>query len=170
MSDQSRAAHALQQTSGKQIQLANGGFAVVDDEDFDSVSGFEWRRDKNGYVRRSVHPRGCVYLHQQIMPGVPLVDHKDNDKLNNRKSNLRPATKAQNAFNIAAHRDSKSRYKGVSFDKQRGLWCADISGNGKRLRLGRFKTEREVAIAYNRAALELHGEFARLNEVEESNG
>lgn len=93
--------------------------------------------------------------------GWRLVLLANGDKLDNRKANLRSCTKAQNSHNSKSHRDNKySSAKGVSFDKKRGKWTADIMSCGKRFRLGRFSTESEAAEAYRRSAILLHKEFA----------
>lgn len=127
-----------------------------------------------------VEPSGSVYatrtetlpkkrmrwLHRDILvPGDGMdVDHADNDGLNNRRSNLRPATRSQNLANRPKHR-GRGRFKGVYWDKSRGLWQAMTRANGKNLHLGRFADEIDAARAYNAAALRIWGEFARLNPV-----
>lgn len=91
------------------------------------------------------------------------IDHINGVTTDNRIENLRLATSAQNSHNTRSHKDSVSRFKGVSFDSARGKWCAEIMKNGRRWRLGRFSTEEDAAKAYAEKALELHGEYARLS-------
>ncbi len=102
-------------------------------------------------------------MHRQIIgvTGRTEVDHINGDRLDNRRSNLRAATRQQNSWNSGAQRrrSRTSRYKGVSFDKSRGLWTAHILNKN----LGRFDTEEEAALTYDKAATELFGEFAYLN-------
>ena len=69
-------------------------------------------------------------------------------------------------MNRGASKNSTSKYKGVSWDESRGKWAAQISVDCKSKRLGRFKSEEEAAKTYNKAASELHGEYAFLNEVD----
>jgi hypothetical protein len=91
----------------------------------------------------------------------PFVDHKDTDKLNNRFSNLRPATKQQNAFNTGVSSKNNTGFKGVSYDRQRGKYYACIRVNGKSKSLGRFDSAEQAGQAYQQAAQRAHGEFAR---------
>lgn len=106
-----------------------------------------------------------VYLHRLIMGEPPgkKVDHVNGNGLDNRRLNLRIATHKQNLCNQRAQRGRSSRYKGVSYYKSRGVWEAYIKVDGKKRRLGYFKREREAALAYDIAAEEAWGEFARLN-------
>lgn len=93
------------------------------------------------------------------------TDHIDRNKLNNQKSNLRQVTRSQNAINIGSRKGSSSNYNGVSFAKKYRKWTAHITIKGKQKNLGLFKSEIEAAIIYNKAAINLHGVFAVLNEV-----
>lgn len=99
-------------------------------------------------------------MHTLIM-GQSRVDHQDGDGLNNQRSNLRPATARQNAYNRRSH--ALSGLKGVSWvaaSRKRG---ARITANGERHYLGLYDDKREAALAYDVSARLLHGEFARLN-------
>lgn len=92
-----------------------------------------------------------------------LIDHIDGDKANNVWPNLRPATKAENGRNRKPSRSGSSRFLGVHWYKARSKWVAQIVANGKRKSLGYFRCETSAALAYNKAAMVHHGEFARLN-------
>ncbi len=94
------------------------------------------------------------------------VDHIDNDTLNNNHENLRWATHAENGGNRRKQSGSSSIYKGVSYNKQLSKWQAYIKLPEKQLHLGTFTDEREAAEAYNAAAAEHFGEFAKLNELD----
>jgi len=96
---------------------------------------------------------------------VGELDHKDRVRNNNGFSNLRKATPSQNKRNMGLRSINTSGYKGVSRHCQ-GRWMAMISNQGKQTYIGLFDTAEEAAIAYNRRALELSGEFAVLNPVE----
>ena len=100
-------------------------------------------------------------MHRLIMGGA-FVDHIDGNGLNNRRSNLRPVTVQQNAWNQRGHGGS-SAYKGVSFDRETGLWRAYYTKDRKRIFLGRYPTEEEAALSYNAAAKSAFGEYAKLN-------
>jgi hypothetical protein len=92
-----------------------------------------------------------------------MGDHRNGDTLDNRRENLRASTNQQNSQNGVTHSDSTSKFKGVSWDKQRGKWAAGIGISGKRISLGRFDSEHDAARAYDAAALKNFGDFARLN-------
>ena len=144
----------------------------VDDDVASEISGFAWKIDWHGYVMRKTtidgrHGRN-VLLHRYVMrcnnPSV-IIDHKNTNKMDNRKSNLRQATCQQNSFNRLKEQGRLSQFKGVTWHKKCGKWQCSIGHNGKLKYLGLFEDEHEAGHAYNRAAIELHGEFARLNPV-----
>ena len=151
----------------KFIPLTKGRFAMVDDEDFEKVNQFRWRLLKNGrneYAQawiKSNNPKRLVYLHQFIM-GFPggFIDHKDGDGLNNQKFNLRTCSNSQNNANAKKRIDNTSGFKGVSFHKNRGRWCAKINNT----HIGIFDSPIEAAIAYDTTALKVFGEFALTNQ------
>lgn len=93
------------------------------------------------------------------------IDHINGNPLDNRPANLRVCTQAENTFNRGKNKKGSSKYKGVGWHKKAGKWAAQIQANGIKHHLGVFETEAEAAIAYNQAATQLHGCFARLNEV-----
>ncbi len=117
-------------------------------------------------VRTESNPRRMTWLHREICrpkPGLD-VDHIDNNGLNNRRRNLREATRSQNLANRPKSR-GRCRYKGVYWDASRGKWQAMLRVNGANRHLGRFSDEVEAARAYNSAALAVWGEFANINQV-----
>lgn len=87
------------------------------------------------------------------------IDHIDRDKRNNRLTNLREATRSQNLCNRSHTKTSQSGVKGVSFDKRRGNWRAEIKYQGRATHLGTYDSIEEARSAYRRAGIELHGEF-----------
>jgi hypothetical protein len=91
-----------------------------------------------------------------------IIDHMDGNGLNNSRSNLRAATNAQNLQNRGKQKNNTSGIKGVSWDKARSKWAAEIRSQGKRYHLGRFDTKEEAAEAYRKAAKKLHKEFAKI--------
>lgn len=145
----------------KTIPLTQGKVAMVDDEDYPVVSRFAWQYAGNGYaITGSLGPK--IYLHRLVYGrknGKTEIDHINGDRLDNRKQNLRLATRAENSYNLPKRAAVSSRYKGVSWCKSRKKWKATI----QRTALGRFITEEDAARAYDRAAVEKFGEFARLN-------
>lgn len=156
----------------KEIPLTQGYVAIVDDEDYDAVMAFKWfahvQRNATYVGRKARRADGLwadIRLHT-FLTGWPLVDHRDGDGLNNRRANLRPATRAENNRNRRRSlSNNASGFKGVCRD--RGKWRAYIYVDDKQHHLGMFPTAEAAALAYDVAALELHGEFARLNFPEE---
>jgi hypothetical protein len=157
----------------RRIDLGEGEFTIVDAADYYRYGKLKWSvvgTGRNLYAIRNVKagPKltKIVRLHREIMnaPRGILVDHKDNDGLDNRGSNLRLATHSQNQCNKRkTGSKTSSKFRGVYFDKRRVQWHAYIRYNGKRIYLGSFKSENEAGKAYDAAAKKYHGEFARLN-------
>lgn len=156
------------------IPLTQGYFATVDDEDFEYLSQWSWyvvKKSRNFYAVRGVLSKGkrkTIFMHREIMECDPneIIDHINQNGLDNRKSNLRKCNKSQNSMNTKKRETSK--YKGVYKDKGPGRikrYKAHIHVNKKRICLGIFLTAEEAAIAYNDAALKYHGEFACLNQL-----
>jgi hypothetical protein len=104
-------------------------------------------------------------MHRLIMdaPANMQVDHIDGDGLNNTRSNLRLCSNMQNCHNQGVAANNKSGYRGVSWDARRGKWRAVIMVNGRLRSLGYHATPADAAIAYDSAARQLFGEYARLN-------
>lgn len=153
------------------IFLNGGGVAVIDAADAELVSGLPWRSHavKMGTAAKvACHARvsdGTVrilYLHRLILNPRPdlTVDHIDGDGTNNRRSNLRECTLAENLRNRPAYKSR--RFKGVS-QRSRRLWAASIQVNGQVYRSSGFTSPEAAAAEYDRLALLLHGEYARLN-------
>lgn len=152
------------------IPLARGYEAVVDAADVPLVSGRVWNIQTtpwNIYAHcadRSTGRRRLIKLHRLLMgePEGLEIDHIDGDGLNNRRSNLRCATTAQNQYNqrLAAH--NTSGFKGVSWHKRDKAWTANIKFDGRKRFLGYFSTPEDAHAAYCRASAELHGEFGRV--------
>jgi AP2 domain/HNH endonuclease len=161
----------------REIPLTNSNkVALVDDEDYESVSRYKWRLSAGVYTLYAMRTleahenngvRSTLKMQLQLMnpPDGFQVDHKDGDGLNNqRNTNLRLATPTQNQANRGRQKRNKSGVKGVSWIKARGKWGAFICINYKRSNLGSFKTKEEAAEAYRKAAVELYGEFACLDK------
>lgn len=157
------------------IRLTRGYVALVDLDDYEMLSRLKWRAkvEADGRVYASAHlPRSgkrgkAVVMHRYIL-GVtdPLVkvDHRNGDGLNNTRDNLRICTNAQNVRNQRAHGDKKtSKLKGVSFIRSAGKYRAQIMVNYRKFNLGNFANEIDAAKAYDAAAREHFGEFARCN-------
>jgi hypothetical protein len=151
------------------IPLSQGKVAWVDPEDFRRVIKIKWHaskyRGEKMYAKTHATVDGkktTMFLHRFIMGASKgqLVDHKDGDGFNNSRSNLRLATNTQNLQNS---RVKTGRFKGVSWNKNAKKWMARIMAGRTDRYLGYFVDENDAARAYDAAARELHGEFARLN-------
>lgn len=129
-------------------------YATIDIADADWVGQWRWHYEK-GYAVRSAETeewRGRVALHREIL-GLPWRDdgregdHIDRDRLNNRRSNLRVTTHPQNSQNHPGQPDASSAHRGVTWDRRKQKWRAQVGINGKTVYLGRFESEHEAAEA-----------------------
>ena len=138
----------------KEIPLSQGGFAIVDEDDYEQISRFNWHSypGHNTLYARRVFWAGKkthnVDMHRVILNPSPgfEVDHIDGNGLNNLRSNLRIVTRRGNAQN--RHMIKTSRHPGVHWHKQRGKWVAEIRYNGRRGYLGLFEIEEDAATTY----------------------
>ena len=157
----------------RRIYLGEGIFTIVDLSAFYQLNHFQWYaegQDQHIYAVRNIIKPHCktttMRLSREIMnaPQGLLVDHRNNDTLDNRRANLRLATHSQNRINSRRDKSrTSSRFIGVCLEKGRDKWLSYINYDGKRIHLGRFESEIEAAKAYDAAAKKYHGEFARLN-------
>lgn len=153
----------------KEINLGGGVFTMVDDIDFEWLSNYVWRVRGTGIhlyaFRKTLH--GTESMHRLLLDaskGV-LVDHIDRNTLNNQRSNLRICSASGNARNRSNYIENK--FKGVRkvSSGNRVKYRSYIGVDGIKRHLGVFISEIDAAIAYNRAAVDFHGEFASLNPV-----
>lgn len=146
-------------------KAGKGKFAWVDDQDYDLVKDYHWHikpgRDCE-YAKTSTN----LLMHRLILGVTDSktdVDHIDHDGLNNRRSNIRVCTRAQNRMNSFPNVNSSSHYKGVSWSKDRSKWRAQIKFNGKITHIGLFDYEMDAARAYDEVAKKYFGDYARPN-------
>lgn len=159
----------------KEIPLTQGRFALVNDIDYAFLMQWKWHFNR-GYAKRSsresdgLTKRKLISMHRVILIRKLVrfdfneTDHKNQNKLDNRRGNLRPASRLQNSANSKS-RQGSSKFKGVHQLKCRKKWQVYIQFEGGRKYLGSFTDEIEAAKAYNRAALKYFGEFAHLNPI-----
>ena len=150
-----------------ELPLSNtSGFVIVDDDVYNELRGKSiWLDD--GYAKFWDPVLRNVKVHRYVM-GFPdlCVDHKNRNKLDCRRSNLRLCTRKENSYNKGKQKGTfTSRYKGVFYHKHSRRWKAGIRHEGKQYHLGTFKTEREAALAYNNGAIIYHKLFACLNII-----
>ena len=155
------------------IPLTQGKHAIIDNDDWELVSGYNWRLTKPvrgiQYATVTVGKKGhrhSLRMHHLIVGKPPKgfdVDHIDGDTMNNTRANLRVCTHAQNCQNSRTRSDNTSGYRGVYLHKQSGLWHARIHANGVKYSLQYHETPELAYEAYCKAAVKLHGEFARIS-------
>lgn len=159
----------------REIALSQGMLALVDEVDFEYLRQFKWCVSRYGQTSYALRHKGplaqqvTIFMHRAIAERMGLdiagkeVDHISTDGLDNRRSNLRAATKAENQHNQGRNRTNRSGYKGVCWVTSRRKWLACIKVGGKSRFLGHFKTAEQAAQAYDTAARSFFGEFARTN-------
>lgn len=140
---------------------------LVDDADFPLVCDYKWSLGGGGkrYAYAYIGGR-TVAMHRLLAGAQPgqQVDHRDGDPLNNQRSNLRLCTASQNHGNKRKTTSAtSSRFKGVSWVKEKRKWRAQATINGRLTYLGDFAEEADAAHAYDAAARAHFGEFALLN-------
>lgn len=146
----------------KIIKLTQGYSAKVDDKDFDLVSQYHWYYN-NGYAK-TYHKGKRFSMHRLIM-NFPKgkMDHRNRDRLDNQRANIRICTTQQNNRNISMRKDNTSGYKGVFLDKSTGHWRPVVYVDGKPKTSGQFLKKHHAALAYDMWATFFHGEYASTN-------
>jgi hypothetical protein len=154
------------------VPLTKGQFAIIDEADSWPLEWnwtATWNPTKRGfYAARSncsTDRKRTILMHREVMGASPgtQVDHVNGDTLDNRRGNLRLATRGENQRNRGKTRNNKSGFKGVNWRKAEKKWHARIALNGKDHHLGYFSDRIEASLTYDAAAIKLHGNFARLN-------
>jgi hypothetical protein len=142
------------------VLLADGTEATIDAEDAELVGQYNWCLS-GGYVV-TYRPLGLLRLHRLVMgdPEGKFIDHRNGNKLDNRKAFLRPATNAENQYNQGIPSRNTSGHKGVHWHKRDQKWSAQIRHEGKQIHLGYFTDLEDAAQAYREAAVKYHKEFA----------
>ena len=148
------------------IGLANGMQTLVDECDWAEMSRYKWYMEKSCRSRYVFRKCGGnkSRMHREITGAGAgmVVDHIDHDGLNNRRGNLRVCTIKQNSQNSRGQKGT-SKYKGVSWVKEKKKWRASIGFNGRKTTIGYFEKEIDAGKAYDEYARELFGEYAYLN-------
>lgn len=153
------------------VELTRGKTAIIDAEDGHLVANRLWRATLNDGIWYARSGRqGEILMHRIILGEVEdglVVDHIDGDGLNNRRSNLRTCKSRDNIRNskkrTVSGANPRSRFKGVTRIAGRDGWRAQIMRDGIKINLGHYPTPELAARAYDMAAREYFGEFARPN-------
>lgn len=158
----------------KKIKLNKELFAIVDDDDFETVNAYRWHARKERYhfyaVRSAkiAQKKITVRMHRFILglkdgDGIK-VDHRNGDGLDNRQRNLRKCTVAENNRNRGIGKNNTTGFLGVSVARNRKSknlrWRAIIYFNNKRINLGSFGSPQEAAQVYKKASIKYHGKFS----------
>lgn len=162
-----------------EIVLSHEKKAIIDNEDYSLIAGYKYyarnHTKDNCHAARYVHlgreeglPQGYFIPMArdilQVYDTKVIIDHRNGNGLDNRKTNLRVATRQQNSMNRKkVSKKTSSLYKGVCRIKRVHPWRAQITYNEVSIYIGLYKTEEEAARAYDKKATELFGEFAKLN-------
>lgn len=156
----------------REIPLTQGKVAIVDACDFERLNQWKWyvkrRNEAVWYATRAISTndeRRTIKMHREILQAKTgeIIDHINGDGLDNRRCNLRLCSASENGANRRKYKAKSSKYKGVSFKKNKGAFVAQITVRGKVKWLGTFKDERDAAIAYDKAAIQNYGAFALTN-------
>jgi hypothetical protein len=155
------------------IVISKGLHTAVDDDVLDLFSTLKWQAMYDSHTKKyyaRCHQRidgkdKTVLIHRIIMGAKKgeIVDHINGNTLDNRRQNLRICTNAENCRNKKIHSDNQNGFKGIR--KHKNFWQAKVTKDYKDYYAGSFKTPLEAAIAYNKKAKELFGEFAKLNVI-----
>ncbi len=158
----------------RRIPLTQGKEALVSDCDYKYLVKWKWcyaKVRKGGYAVRNGpknKPKRTIHMHRVVAARKGIkgrVDHRDQNKLNNQRRNIRAADYSQNGANRGAQRDNTSGFKGVYRDKSTGMWRAQLKYHGKWVYRELFTTKIAAARAYNKAAKRYFGKFASLNKI-----
>lgn len=148
------------------IEISPDYSVQVDDDLLEELSKHRWRLHKGKHTHYAVSTRGLM-MHRLVIQATKgvLVDHINGDGLDNRRANLRLCSNAQNMMNARKIAGRSSRFKGVSWNKDRNQWYSTIEKGGKRTFLGGYREETRAAKQYDRAARLMFGRFAKTNEM-----
>jgi len=157
----------------KTIQLTQGKYAIIDDDDYEELSRYKWHASLGSgrywRARRNIKKGNEKWIlesmSRKIMnaPVGTVVDHLNGDTLDNRKENLRLCDQSINGQNRHSTH-GLSCYQGVSWDAGRAKWRARIMKDGIKYSLGLYNREKEAAFAYNKGALKIY-DNPKLNKI-----
>jgi hypothetical protein len=157
------------------IKLSEKFSTIIDKSDYEKIKRIRWsissQRDKtkpycSGYDRKSKRKIRMSRFILGIKSDKIKVDHKNNNRLDNRRSNLRKCSLIENKYNCSTMKRNLLGIKGVSFDHRSNKFYARICYCYNKIHIGTFDNIIDAAIAYNIKAKELFKDFAFLNDIE----
>lgn len=147
------------------ILLRRGSFALVDDEDYERINQWKWQENRDGYAFRShywyedgIKKQRGMYMHREVMGAKKgeELDHKNRNKLDNRKSNLHLTDRVGNCRNRGVMSHNTSGVSGVHWLESKRRWIVRIGdGSSKRIYVGSFRDKRLAIEARKRAERQL---------------
>ncbi|MCK5604153.1 HNH endonuclease [Candidatus Pacearchaeota archaeon] len=156
-----------------EMKLKTGEVVFIDKKDYAVISQYSWYRHPVGshhllYAAAWVNNKNTL-MHRFLLNlnKNEMTDHINGNGLDNRRSNLRKCTHQENMFNKKKYKNNKCGYKGVYWSPHHSKWRVTLYKYKKRFYIGYYRDLIEAAKAYNEAAIEHHGEFARLNKLPE---
>lgn len=153
-------------TDHGECHMKNGHICLFDLEDYDKIKEYHWHKNSNGYAVCNIQRNNewiTISIHRLVMdaPDGVEIDHIHGNKLDNRKSELRIVAQSDNKKNRSINTNNTSGYKGVSWNKNKQKWVANIQCNGQQFYLGAFESVYDAYICYENAAKTLFGEYKR---------
>lgn len=155
------------------VSLSKGKFAIIDAQDADYINQWKWTYLSSGYAFRRKYlgvvdgkeQSEYILMHRLLMdcPEGYEVDHINHNRLDNRKSNLRIVTRAQNTHNAGIRSDNTSGHKNIYWYKAYKKWMVTVGANGKSHFIGYYDKLDEAVEAKKLAIKRLHGEYANVN-------
>lgn len=147
------------------IYTNKGEKIIIDYEEYEKVKPYCWWVNNSGYVSTTLHYyRKNILLHRLIMNVLDdsdvIVDHKNGNPLDNRKSNLRLCSRAENSYNKKIQPYNTSGVAGVYWNTEKGKWCAHIGYKNKNINLGYFRCKEDAIKARKEAENKYFGEFS----------
>jgi hypothetical protein len=156
----------IRNKNGLAIVKATGDIEVIIDDDmYHDLAKRSLYPSGDGYISLNINGKSTL-IHRYIMNAKeedPMIDHIDNNKLDNRRCNLRPSNDSLNSHNRKKLENTSSKYIGVSYDNETKKFRAYIKKDRKMYYIGRYKTQEEAAIVRDKKAIELYGSYAKLN-------
>lgn len=146
------------------IITSKGIEILVDKQDFERLSKLKWYVAKTGYAANDSLPRKLMHRFLMNNP-KSYVDHINGNKLDNRRTNLRLCNQSGNSANSRLKSTNKSGYKGVCWAKREKRWSVYLTKDYKHIYGGLYADKVEAAKRYNELAIQLFGDFAKLNRI-----